>query len=78
MKYQKVQATFLIPESADIKTVIGSLKELYYIDRISEAVEDDPVMFIVEEMEITGVLKEPEETLELGTGKKETLLDKML
>lgn len=90
MKYQKVNAQFLIPESADIKTVIGSLWELYEVDRISEAVEDEPVLFIVEEIKQDHE-EEPENAIDAGfnnpvkqidnligvTFKKETLLEKI-
>jgi hypothetical protein len=69
-EYKKVSALFIIPKSSDIKTVIGSLWDLYEVDRISEAVEDDPVMFIVEE-KVRERKPEPEETIELGTGLKD-------
>lgn len=77
MKYKKVSALFIIPESADIKTVIGSLWDMYEVDRISEEVEDEPVMFIIEETKREEV-KSPEETVDVGGLQSEGLLEKLI
>jgi hypothetical protein len=76
-EYIKVNAQFFIPKGSNIKTVIGSLWELYEISRISEEVEDEPVLFIVEERQREGK-KTPEEIVEVGIDKKESLMEKLI
>jgi hypothetical protein len=76
-EYIKISAQFLIPKGSNIKTVIGSLWELYEIDRISEEVEDEPVLFIVEE-KVREREPSKEETVDLGIDKKESLMEKLI
>ncbi len=50
MKYEKIPALFSIPEGADLETVIRGLGTYYKIERTSPAVEDLPIMFLIEEI----------------------------
>lgn len=51
MEYKKEKALFILPRNTDVLTVLNSLGKFYIIDRISEPIEDEPLLLFIEEIE---------------------------
>lgn len=75
--YEEITIKMVKPKSADPEIILRTLGTYYRIDRVSEAIEDDPILFFIKEIERPKE-ESPVELVEVGFENKESLGDRII
>ena len=51
--YKQVPGNFVIPDNADLETVLRKLGTDFYIDTVAGPIQQDPHLFFIKEIKIT-------------------------
>ena len=76
--YEEITIKMVKPKGSDPEIILRSLGTYYKIDRVSEAIEDDPILFFIKEIERPKEIKKQEDLVKVGVEVKLSKRDRII